>query len=120
MILGTVPVGPIHAGRYHPPPPARRIGPPGTPGHGARAPRKSPTARAAATRKEGAVNDLGTLTGPRVCLGKVHPLRLPELLRIEEQAPAPCWGRQDLLAALQAEGTGVAVAEFHHRIIGFA
>jgi ribosomal protein S18 acetylase RimI-like enzyme len=66
------------------------------------------------------MSSLGSLTGPRVHLAKANRIRLPELLEVEEQAPMPCWDRQGFLAALQAEGTGVVVAEIPDHIIGCA
>ena len=66
------------------------------------------------------VNDLGTLTRPRVYLGKADPLRLPELLAIEKQAAKPRWPLQDYLTTLQSRETRVALAEIRGRMIGFA
>jgi ribosomal protein S18 acetylase RimI-like enzyme len=66
------------------------------------------------------MSNLGTLTSPRVHLAKPSRIRLPELLDVVGQVPRPCWDRQTFLAALQSEGAGVAVAETHDRVIGFA
>jgi ribosomal protein S18 acetylase RimI-like enzyme len=65
------------------------------------------------------MNELGTLTKPRVHLKKPDRLRLPQLLTIEQQAPAPCWSQQDFLAAFRAAGAGLAVAEGNGCIVGF-
>ncbi len=66
------------------------------------------------------MSELGTLLRPRVIFGKLDWLHLPQLLDIEEQAPAPRWIRQDFLAAFQADGTSSALAEISGRIVGFA
>jgi ribosomal protein S18 acetylase RimI-like enzyme len=66
------------------------------------------------------MNDLVTLTRPRVYLGKADPLRLPELLAIEKQALKPLSPLQNHLTTLQSGDTHVALAEVRGRMIGFA
>jgi ribosomal protein S18 acetylase RimI-like enzyme len=70
--------------------------------------------------KEETMNELDTLIHPQVHLEQVDLLRLPELFDIDEQAAAPCWSRQDFLAAFRLDGVGVALAMIHDRALGFA